>query len=90
MTDDVDERFQIDERFKDEEFDREFVSYHFIQFLIIQIQDQKNDQRPVVKSFQRFDPDDPGHLAWMEANKDEVVSGKKSKAFDVEEFNNVN
>ncbi|KAI6175008.1 Nucleolar protein 8 [Aphelenchoides bicaudatus] len=74
--DDIDKRFQIDERFKEEEFDKEF--------------DKADDeyQRPAVKSFQRFDPDDPGHLAWMEANKDDVVNRKKTKAFDVEAFNN--
>lgn len=89
----VDERFQLDERFKDAEFDDEFVnSVRSVHCCYFKLQDKQEDvkaQRPAVKSFQRFDPDDPEHIAWMEANKNDVVNRKKAKTYDAETFNNV-
>jgi hypothetical protein len=40
------------------------------------------------RPFQRFDPDNPEHVAWMEANKP-TSSSKKETAFDIEKFNEV-
>lgn len=45
-------------------------------------------KQPIRKSFQRFDPEDPEHVAWMEVNKSNVIN-KKSKPFDAEAFNDV-
>ncbi|KAI6181717.1 hypothetical protein M3Y98_00859100 [Aphelenchoides besseyi] len=51
------------------------------------IEKKSSKEKRIVRPFQRFDPDDPEHVAWMEANQ--PATAVKSKGmFSAEQFNN--
>ncbi|KAI6241796.1 hypothetical protein M3Y99_00300200 [Aphelenchoides fujianensis] len=48
---------------------------------------ERKAEKRVVRPFQRFDPDDPEHVAWMEANQP-APAAKNKQAISAEAFNN--
>ncbi|KAI6197799.1 hypothetical protein M3Y94_01267500 [Aphelenchoides besseyi] len=50
--------------------------------------EKKSSKEPrIVRPFQRFDPDDPEHVAWMEANQP-AIAVKSERMLSAEQFNN--